>query len=120
MSVSINELTNIDYMILRYVNKPDFTPKNNIVKRFPDSKYSTLRRIEMLSEVSYRPVAGSQERILGYLEEEQGAYRISGKGKIALQNFEVAEREKWLKFWLPIAVSIALSVSALMVSVFRC
>ncbi len=113
-----------DYKIIKYISKYDQISIHDILKKFPDKKYSTTKRINDLSSI-YSLQAGLSinysyiEHIQEYLGKGSlGAeitkptnfYRITDIGRIELQNYLSKTRENNIKdfirsFFFPMLIA---------------
>lgn len=122
------ELTQIDYQILKYINKFDSISKEQILNHFNNKFASVEYRLSLLNEPDYRIIGRTKMPLINssYVVEEfdtiedeshithllsKNTFHISPLGKKTLQDYQLKrkseKRSLWIKnAWLPIIVSI--------------
>lgn len=129
--IKIINLTEIDFQILDFIKKHNSVHIKDILLKFPDNKYSTKYKIELLSQqekhssgfyylenTSY--IKMNYEHYTNSLGEtslkELDTYYITEKGKVVLQEYKIKtiklKKEKRNKLFLQIA-PILISLLAL-------
>lgn len=106
------KLNDLDYKILKFINTYDKISMSKILKEFPEEKYSTSHRIQLLLQCEYETVSQFKIRIpdtsymIQYYEavydettcctdhKPIDSYSITSKGKKAIQDLDVAEKTK--------------------------
>lgn len=119
-------MNDIDFLILEYISKFDSIHTNEILNIFPDNKFSTKYRLELLSEMKkhssgYFYLENTSYIKLNYINCEDGfggtvskstnTYSITQKGKVALQEYKSSIKNQRIKtfkysFLYPISSAI--------------
>ena len=119
-------MNDIDFLILEYISKFDSIHTNEILNKFPDNKFSTKYRLELLSEMKkhssgYFYLENTSYIKLNYINCEDGfggtvskstnTYSITRKGKVALQEYKSSIKNQRIKtfkysFLYPISSAI--------------
>ena len=96
-------MSDIDFSILEYINNFDFVHIDDILNKFPDDKFSTKYRLEVLSKAEKHPSEHFYLENTSYIElnyiyhtdkyggtfsESDNTYSITEKGKLALQEYK--------------------------------
>lgn len=121
------ELTVIDYRILEFINKFSVPVHvDEILSKFPDNKFSTNYRLELLREMERHPSGHFCLENTSYIELNYSpteyvdgtaysdclnTYNITEKGKVALQEYKILVKSERLKtfkhsFLYPISSAI--------------
>ena len=101
-------MDDIDFSILEYIYKHGNIHLNDILNKFPDEKFSTKYRLEILSErkkhssgyfylenSSYIEMQYSCKKTdLGDVYDSTDIYFITEKGKVALQEHKISIKNK--------------------------
>lgn len=124
------KINDLDYKILKFINSYDEISMSDILKKFPEEKYSTAHRIQLLLECEYETISTFKVRIngTGYIIQNHekiydetthittyrdlDSYSLTNKGKKAIQDLDAAEKTKIIEkrkeaIWrvLPILIS---------------
>lgn len=121
MKKKYNDLEIIDAQLLKYVKRKKHVSKETVIKKFVDIRFDELERKKYIYEVSEEKDSGfpppSNKHWVGI-----GVIALTEPGEIALGNYRARKREEWIKFWIPVSISliaIGISASALFVSISR-
>ena len=120
-------MNDIDFLILKYISKFDSVHIDDILNKFPDNKFSTRYRLELLSEMEKHSsghfyLENTSYIKLNYINCEDGfggtvskstnTYSITQKGKVALQEYKLSQnkiskdkRKDFILKVLPIIIS---------------
>lgn len=120
-------MSDIDFSILEYINNFDFVHIDDILNKFPDDKFSTKYRLEVLSKAEKHPSGHFYLENTSYIElnyiyhtdeyggtfsESDNTYSITEKGKLALQEYRLSQnkiskdkRKEFILKILPIIIS---------------
>ncbi|MET3616637.1 hypothetical protein ABID14_000257 [Peptoniphilus olsenii] len=126
----LENLETYDVKILNYINKHTKVHINEIMKKYPDKKYSTKYRLDCLSEQNYSRHYNGRIQLpidnTSYLNKEYvhledkktkvtsseftGYYYVSDLGKKFLQNYKTTSREKHMSefirsFFFPMLIA---------------
>lgn len=131
MSIPINELTQNDYLILKYINRFPSIHKTKIEQHFNGKIDALEYRLSVLADIDCKMSGGVPFPISNsnYIEEEfeeveadygteyesKNIFRITDLGKAALQDHiaktKSHKKELWIKnAWIPIIVAFVTTV----------
>ena len=101
-------MSDIDFSILEYINNFDFVHIDDILNKFPDDKFSTKYRLEVLSKAEKYPSGHFYLENTSYIElnclnyedgfggtvsKSTNTYSITQKGKVALQEYKLSQNK---------------------------
>ena len=119
-------MNDIDFLILEYISEFDSIHIDDILNKFPDNKFSTKYRLELLSEMEKHSSGHFYLENTSYIElnclnyedgfggtvsKSTNTYSITQKGKVALQEYKSSIKNQRIKtfkysFLYPISSAI--------------
>lgn len=122
------QLNKYDYKILQFVHKNEPVTKNQILRKFPDHKFATEKRLSILLEQKFNGRCWDSQTAyitqdVTYVSDETGEpistyhdrYHATSKGKKAIQDYLQQLWDERKQFWfrsitVPILVSIPTAI----------
>jgi hypothetical protein len=102
-------MENTEAKLLKFIEQQEFAKEEIIIKKFGEIR---LRDASAKMYVFEKPGEQKVKWFDEMIPSKSGLYGLTEIGEKALEDYKSLKKEEWLKFWIPVAISIiALAIS---------